>query len=260
MIWGQISSIIGIIVLAFLAFRHPFKPRIKDLIQVALLTSLSFVLALFSWMVPIMGFPALKIGLSQLPLMLVGYLYGPAWAFMAGFGSDVIELMSGTIATPFFGFTLNKVLVAMIPAFIVSRKSFASMRLEMGLVGILAVASLGYILSQSSITLNNVVTPLKWIDKSFVSAGVIVMTSLLMFGLFKIEKSPRANQHRAWLVSVMVVEFVVQLTLTPLWLYSMYGLPIVISIMVRVLKSLVMIPVNGFLGISSLSLLKRIKA
>lgn len=260
MIWGQIGSIIGIVSLAFFAFRHPFKPRIKDLIQVALLTSLSFVLALFSWMVPIMGFPALKIGLSQLPLMLVGYLYGPAWAFMAGFGSDVIELMSGTIATPFFGFTLNKVLVAMIPAIIVSRKSFASMRLEMGLVGILTVASLGYILSQSSITLNDVVTPLTWIDKSVVSAGIIVMTSLLMFGLFKIEKSPIAKEHRAWLVSVMVVEFVVQLTLTPLWLYSMYGLPIGISIMVRVLKSLVMIPVNGFLGISSLSLLKRIKA
>ena len=260
MIWGQISSILGIAVMAFIAFRKPFKPQLKPLIQVALLTALSFVLALFSWMLPIMGFPALKIGLSQLPLMVVGYVYGPTYAFLAGFSSDVIELMSGTIATPFFGFTLNKVLVAMIPALIAQRKSLTSVKWSTGIVLALSIAGLGYVFSQESVTLNEIVTPLTLLDKGVVAVGVVLMTTVLIVGLRWIEHSPKAKNHSSWIFSVMMVELVVQLTLTPIWLYSMYGLPIGVSIMVRVLKSLVMIPLNGFLGFSTLNLLKRLKA
>lgn len=261
MIYGQLFSGLVIVGLGVFVFRlKAFEYKTKTLIQVALLTLLSFVLALISWMIPVMGFPALKIGVSQLPLMLVGFMFGPAWAFLAGLSSDLIELLSGTITQPFFGFTLNKILVSMIPALIMMRKKPMSSKWIYAGLGLITVGALAYVLTRTEVKIGDVMVLVTSMNKVWVSLIILTLSSTLMGSVFLISKQTSSQFQTQWMVAVICVELLVQLTLTPIWLYAMFGLPIQISVFVRLIKAVFMIPLMSFLGIVSLRVLKRIKA
>ena len=92
----------------------------QKLVTVSLLTALSIVLArVFGLLVPIAGFPALKINFSNIPLIFTGIVYGPAAGFMAGAVSDVIGYMINPQGGAFFpGFTLSTALAGAVPGII----------------------------------------------------------------------------------------------------------------------------------------------
>jgi riboflavin transporter FmnP len=84
------------------------KFELKTMIIVSLMSLLSMVLAAYlSIMIPLFGFPSLKFGFSQLPIMISGALFGPWWGMVAGVLEDLLELASGTVVSPYIGFTLN---------------------------------------------------------------------------------------------------------------------------------------------------------
>lgn len=261
MIYGQIFSMLAIVVIGLGVFhRFPLKFEAKTLTQVSLWVVLSVVLGLISWMVPVLGFPALKIGLSQLPLMVIGLVYGPAWAFLAGIVTDAIELLSGTIALPFFGFTLNKILIAVIPAVLMQRKKPLNEAVLMTGIGFFGLSALGYVLTVTQVKLGEAMVSVDWVSRMGVATLILVLSLVLMGFVRRLKHRLSDLPLHEWVASVLLVELVVQLCLTPIWLFAMYGLPVQVSVAVRLIKSVVMIPVNVTLGTFILNLLKRLKA
>ncbi len=260
MIYGQIASGVGIFALAYLAFyKQGFKFEVSTLVKVSFLVLVSFVLALFSWFIPIMGFPAIKIGFSQIPLMLVGFLFGPSWGFLAGLSADMIELMSGTIVLPFFGFTLNKILIAMIPGIIRKYKEKANLYEIVVFVMALSAAAIAYVFTRESVTINDVLIAVNINTKIIVSLGITILSSALVYAIHAITKHEIFDYTYLWVFSVILVELAVNLTLTPIWLNIMYGLPISVSVTVRLLKIVLMIPFSAFIGLFSIRVLTKVK-
>lgn len=260
MLIGQIVSGLIIIVLGFLAFdKKPIQIELRTLIKVSILTGLSVILALFSWMIPMMGFPALKVGLSQLPLMLVGFLYGLPYAFIAGLSSDLIELLTGTIVSPFFGFTLNKILVAMIPAFVVSRfKNEKALHFIVAL-SVIATAAVVYVMSLSEVKIGESLQSVSLITQFLVILILLSLSIGLSLWVLKFKKTYAELKVLAFAQSVLWVEVIVNLSLTPIWLFVMYGLPIELSVLLRLIKTVVMIPLNFWVGLFLLRVLRKLK-
>lgn len=253
MVWfSQFISIAAIVlILVFVLRRYPLKTGIRPLASVALLTALSIALSFFSLMIPLMGVPSLKIGFSQLPLMIAGFLFGPSWGVLAGLTADLGELLLGVTGFPFFGFTLNKVLIGLIPGLIakcVREDDGLHHLLPQIILGALTIATLSYVSLTKELLIGDVVYHLDLKTRISIILVVLVFNALLMFGLQNLKKKYKAYPFIPWLLSVLCIEVIIQLCLTPLWLNIMYQLPLVISISVRIVKSYIMIFVNSLVG------------
>lgn len=260
MLVGQVLSSLFIVILGFISFyKSDFHFELRTLIKVSILTLLSVILALFSWMIPIMGFPAVKVGLSQLPLILVGYLFGLPYAFIAGLSSDIIELLTGSIVTPFFGFTLNKILVAMIPAFWVKWSKKDKPIYFLLSLSLILTAALVYVFSLNTVKIGDELQSVSLISKSVIAFGMLSLSLALSYLVLKFKDSYQDLKVIVFAQSVLWVEVIVNLSLTPIWLYAIYGLPIELSVMVRLIKTVLMIPLNFIVGLSLLRLLTKLK-
>lgn len=258
----QILSAVVILVIGVLLFRWD-KPniKIKTIAIVSLFVALSLVLSLFSWMIPLFGFPSLKVGLSQMPIMLVGFIFGPSWGFIAGLLEDMLELLTGTVAFPFFGFTLNKILIGVIPGltyrFVKSKNGFTK-QLPYILITIISISALIYVFSTQRVSLPDGDVVITMEMQLILSAFILLLVSTLVIGLRIITKQNEHAYLLNWVIGVILVEMLIQLTLTPLWLDIMYGIPFIVSVSVRLVKSVLMILVNTFIGHVLLRLINKI--
>ncbi len=81
------------------------KGRISthSLATVSLLCAISIILArVFGIVVPIAGFPALKLNFAFLPLIIAGMLYGPTAGMLCGLVSDLLGYMINPQGGAFF--------------------------------------------------------------------------------------------------------------------------------------------------------------
>ena len=90
------------------------------------------------------------------------------------------------------------------------------------------------------------------------SAFILLLVSTLVIGLRIITKQNEHAYLLNWVIGVILVEMLIQLTLTPLWLDIMYGIPFIVSVSVRLVKSVLMILVNTFIGHVLLRLINKI--
>ena len=262
----QIVTFLAIVVLGILTFKFfPLKITTKNLTLAAMLVVLSVALQFFSVMIPLFGFPSLRIDFLQLPLMVIGVLLGPTWAFISGIVQDVLGLVVTPTGFPFFGFMLNKVLVGMIPAVLFLKKdkinNITIHRVVMVLLGLFLVGALSYLWTTQQIIVEQSPIEITTTMKLMLSVVTIVLISTL--GMF-VQVSKKRYAHAAipvafWTLSVLLVEVIVQLILTPTWLSAMYGIPVLISFLVRVVKAAVMIPLMMFVGYGVLQLLNKIR-
>ena len=78
-VYVQVAAVLALVVIGYLTFRfNPLKLEIRSITFTAFMVMLSVVLSLLSIMIPLFGYPSLKIGLSQLPLMITGIFLGPS--------------------------------------------------------------------------------------------------------------------------------------------------------------------------------------
>jgi ECF transporter S component (folate family) len=103
----QIIAILAIVIIGFFVFKmDALHVTGEKLTIIAMFIALSVALQFFSLMIPLFGFPSMRIGFSQLPLMVIGVLFGPAWAFISGIVQDFL----GLIVTP-TGFPVLRIYV-----------------------------------------------------------------------------------------------------------------------------------------------------
>lgn len=262
----QALAILAILVIGFLTFKfNPLKLELRAITFTALMVMLSVVLSIFSLMVPMFGYPSLKIGLSQLPLMMVGLFFGPSWAFVAGLVEDVLELLTASIGFPFFGFTLNKILIAMIPALWMllpktKLKQFKYLPHTM-LVGFWALA-MGFVASINEVKIGKDLIQISLQTKLGILLMSTVLVGFMIVMLNVITKQYQRKSYRFsltdWVVIILLVELVVNLILTPIWLQTMYGIPFLLNVAPRLVKGTVMIQINIILGYFIINLIERL--
>ena len=252
-LFSQIASVLAIAFIGYISVKIS-KPKIqlKTLVMVSLLVGISVVLALLSWMIPLFGFPSLKIGFSQIPLMFIGFVFGPFWGFLGGLLADIFELLTGTIAFPFFGFTLNKVLVGFIPGLVVrivkTDDRYTRMWPTIAII-LISMLAMFYVFSTNQVKVDENVITVGLEIKLILSALIIFMMSGLLISLNIILKHQKNHYAFLWILALILVEMIVQLMLTPFWLDVMYGIPFIVSVSVRLIKAVVMIVINTMIGL-----------
>jgi ECF transporter S component (folate family) len=264
----QIIAVVAIVIIGFFVFKmDALHVTGEKLAIIAMFIALSVALQFFSLMIPLFGFPSMRIGFSQLPLMVIGVLFGPAWAFISGIVQDFLGLIVTPTGFPFFGFTLNKIIIGLIPALLFSKNIKWSPKVaymvSQGLLLSFLVGALTYLWMTPSIVSEGNVIEITTTIKLVFSAGSFLMIGAMMFFLNLLTKKYKKYENdfpiSVWAMSVVLVEVVVQLILTPLWLAIMYNIPVLISFLLRVVKATIMVPFTIVIGFGVLILMSRLR-
>lgn len=262
------QMILAVILIAFgfYVFRfYPFeKGNVKNLVIATVFIILTAILKRLTIMVPLFGTESLKIGFEYLPLMLAGFYLSPSYAYLVGLCCDVIGLILVPTGFPFLGFTLGTITTCVVPSLVKEHvKELKSEWIERGtiiLIGVLGLGASLYIYNMSDVTISETVYVLKIIDKILL-IGLCLGLSVLFIGLMIFLRNRinivEAKVFSTWMLCVILVEVIVTLCMTPLWLDIMYGIPFVVSLCIRVIKLCVVIPIEIFVGYTLIQLLNK---
>lgn len=263
----QYIAIISAALIALVLITHfTTKARfdLKTMIIISFMSLLSLILAMFlSLTIPLFGFPSLRFGFSQLPIMLAGALFGPWWGLIAGVLEDLLELASGFIAIPYIGFTLNKALLGLIPGlvFLLAKRNPKQLKFYIiSSITLMVGASIMFILNTKSVTASQVTYILDWPIKTILISLllVIVPATWLIYRQLK-AKAIQQTHFQAWLLTVILIEIIVNVILTPIWLKNMYGIPFEIQVIIRTIKASFFVVLNTFLAYFIYRSLQRIR-
>lgn len=260
-----VSQIVCLLVLVGLGVyvnrKYPLRLQLKPMILVSLFVVIALALSYFSIMIPLFGFPSLKIGVSQIPLMCIGIVFGPTYAFLAGILYDVLGLIVTPTAFPFLGFTLNNVLIGVIPA-LWYQQSFTSKQILrfvniFGLLG--TIIFLGYLWLYT-----NTAT---FVEKygmmtNFMRLGITVLFVVFIVVVLWIGNRWILNKNDDelcnWLSCLIVVEVFLHLLLSPLWLEIMYAIPYMVNLFLRMVKTIIVIPLFTVVGMPIVKMVKKL--
>lgn len=89
----------------------------KNIVSCGLLAGISIILTrVFSYTIPIAGFPALRIGFGDIPVIISGMLFGPVAGALTGTVSDVLGFMINPMGAFYIpGMTISAALRGFIP-------------------------------------------------------------------------------------------------------------------------------------------------
>lgn len=264
----MIQVILGciIVLLGFFVFKfYPLeKGNTKKMVMAAIFVMLTVIFKRLAIMIPLFGVESFKIGFEYIPLMIAGYLLGPSYAFMVGLTSDLLGLIAVSTSFPFLGFTLGTILVSVIPSLVKTHLKKINEglveKIAIALVAILAIGASLYIYFMTTIVIEKVTYVVGTKEKAILIALCLV-SAILIIAITKLIRK-RINNYEGkifstWLLSVVLVELVVTLILTPTWLQIMYNVPYFVSLCVRVVKECVILPIEIFIGYTLVQILQR---
>ncbi|MEG0520721.1 MAG: folate family ECF transporter S component [Erysipelotrichaceae bacterium] len=262
----MLAQIISAVVLGLLFFilikKYPLEIKTRPMVLVAFVVILSTILSSLSIMVPLFGFPSVRVGFAQLALVVGGSMLSPSWAFICGVSADIVGVMMAPSGPPFLGFTLNSALACLIPSLWYQYKGKISDKNMMKIVSItlfvLGALAIGYILSLSSVTIKQEVFVLSGLLKLGLTLLIIFMIASMILVLYWMRnhmEQSNAHSFAMWIMCVILIEVSINFALTPIWMQVMYGIPWFMSLFVRILKSCIIIPLNSFVGFSVLKVM-----
>ncbi|MEF9961699.1 MAG: folate family ECF transporter S component [Erysipelotrichaceae bacterium] len=262
----MLAQIISAVALGFIFFivmkKYPLKMKTQHMVIVAFVVIVSTILSSLSIMVPLFGFPSVRVGFAQLALVVGGSMLSPSWAFICGVSADIVGVMMAPSGPPFLGFTLNSALACLIPSLWYQYKGKISDKNMMKIVSItlfvLGALAIGYILSLSSVTIKQEVFVLSGLLKLGLTLLIIFMIASMILVLYWMRnhmEQSNAHSFAMWIMCVILIEVSINFALTPIWMQVMYGIPWFMSLFVRILKSCIIIPLNSFVGFSVLKVM-----
>ena len=231
----------------------PMNANIFYLVASALFVAISVILAQFRFYIPLFGFPSVRFSISEIPIFLVGSLFGPVYGAMVGFASDIISFMLTSSGAYHFGFTLNSILVGFIPGvvFYWIRKKDLSITFGKAntlLAGVALIGALIYINFIGIHELDEVIVIMGMPINVILSILMILLVIALSFVVVKLKKN-YSSQGTFYSIDKFIFiacmnYIAINLILTPIWLLQLYNIPIVASVSVRIFKSLIDVPLQ----------------
>lgn len=266
----QVVAGILIILLGIFIYRHfPLKANGKMMILGALFIILSLIVSVFSIKIPLFGFESLRIGFTQVMLVVGGSLIAPGYAFIMGIVYDLLGLLVNPTSFPFLGFTLGNILVCVIPSLWyhsskTKKLSDHNMMIAVDLsLVILCILSILFIVVTDEVKINSSLVPFDMMMKIAAGTICVSVSSILILVLHFIKnKMPESSLHDLtnWMMVVLLIEVCIQFACTPIWLQVMYGIPWAASLFIRIVKACVMIPLNVLIGYNILKVVRKFKS
>ena len=254
----QVIVFLVMMLLFFITFkRDNTKITIKEMTIITLLCVLTAVLSKTLSIKFPPAQPIFVISFASAIAITIGVLFSPKMALIAGLITDLIGLMlapaSGDNSMPFLGFTLTAMLACYIPSILIRvTKGKKQATLHLIVIGILlsslAIAAL-YLFNTQSISIdqnqNDLTDSLRYAilgSLVLIAIGIIVINYIMNK---KVNPIKNLNITTTQLtVIVLAVEIVCHIILTSLWINIMYGVPYMIAAGTRVIKALLMLPLN----------------
>lgn len=257
----QIISI-GVIVLiaGAILIRNKEEISIFKIILTGLFLAIALIISMFSVPIVFVG-SQVVVRFSQMVLIVLGAALGPVYGLVGGIGYDVLNLLLKPLGSYYVGFSLNNILVTAIPAFIFMRLKKKSPKFNVGVLSFVSLSYLVYIITVLLLFLNvSSVSDLNataLAQKGLIFLIVFLIVTVIAFIVIKKKGITLDNDFILLMISTILVEFIIQGFLTPLWLSDMAKTPILISMQIRAIKGIPMVFINTFLGYPILKLVRR---
>lgn len=228
----------------------------RSLAAVSLLCAISIILArVFGIVVPIAGFPALKLNFAFLPLIIAGMLYGPAAGMLCGLVSDILGYMINPQGGAFFpGFTISTALCGMIPGLLENMvNKFRKIPLKLlNSIFIFLLSGAFFTVLAATKTLYFAAgqlhygqRPLSW--GVVILAGLAIIAYILMpYIISRKYKSKYQMIDRVYFI-VTITYVIVAILLNTFFLSYYFGKGFLVFLPVRILTAYIMIPLNTLL-------------
>jgi ECF transporter S component (folate family) len=220
---------------------------VRKITLAALLVAISIVLTrFFGIVIPLGGFPSLSLDLGSVPIVLSGIVLGPIFGGIVGFSSDLVGFNINPRGGIFhFGFMLNAILTGVIPGLIFM--FFKNKNLKFTKIAIISIL---YILGTYYFV----------VIRAADSTAIKLLSNTLLFivasSIIIVDYKIKNKQLKLVIFTVLIVEVFVFIALTPIWLYQLYELPYFISVLSRVFRAILLVPIKTVLIYQSLKILK----
>jgi len=231
------------------------------LVKAGLLAGLSIVLTrAFSFMIPLAGLPALRIGFGSLPVIIAGILFGPLVGGAVGVVADLIGFMINPMGGAYFpGFTVSAALNGVIPGLVYLgiRKIKRPMNFNVinGIaiiafaLGVVSVMVDKEVLTRSSSGLLYNGAPLSYV---MIFLYAVLVACFVALPVILTHRNNRKEEEAIYsldkiIFTVTMQYFVVSLTLNTLWLSIMFQKGFLIFLPGRILAGFVMIPLTSMI-------------
>lgn len=218
------------------------KNNTQKLIFTGLLITIGIILSQFVSL-PIPPSQAIiKIGIGDLPLMLISLLFGPLIGLFSGFiQNNLGYFIWGAQTGPYhFGFVLNSMLFGALPSLIFGMKLIKDKvykYINIGIAAVFLILSITLIFNIQFITENTYITS----RFENLTPGLIylliatsIFSSLSMLIFFILRKQQDHHHKIIFIVTILLI--ITSIILTPLWVMQLYSIPYVLQLPLRIIK------------------------
>ncbi len=242
----------------------------RALVGASLLTAISIVLTrVFSFILPLAGLPALRIGFGEIPIIISGIIYGPLLGGITGALADLIGVMVNPQGAFFPGFTLSSILWGAIPGVLYSLIKKNKFRFNFNVINgmVLTIIAVGIVF----VLFDNKVLAMKngayyMYDKPM--HLIYAVLYVLIVALFitipfiitrngKIKNDVYSLDKIAFMITIPYI--IISLGLNTLWLSIMFKKGFLILLPGRILAGLIIIPLHTTIVYTILKSFKHIK-
>lgn len=218
----------------------------KVITRISLLIAISIVLSKFlGIMLPIAGFPSVRISFGHVPIIICSILYGPKAGFVCGFLSDYLGSLLGSNSSAFIPglgvlFSISSGLVGMLPAFVLTyiRKDYKT--LELIVTAFFTIALLVILIIKNKMNLITV-------------SGTIILLFFVFFIIPKIisrsfnNKNKIENFNRIYF-AVAITRIITSVFLNTFFISILFDQSFLIFLPARIVSNFIMIPLLSFVS------------
>ncbi|WP_058486648.1 folate family ECF transporter S component [Defluviitalea phaphyphila] len=230
----------------------------KILVACGLLTGISIVLTrMFSYVIPLGGLPALRIGFGSIPITISGILFGPIAGALTGGVADLLGFMINPMGGPYIpGMTITAMLGGFLPGIIYWGIRKYNIKINFNIINIIFITLLAigtfYIL-----LFKNGSLPLFFVIIYGIVALIFIMLPILLSNIISREDSLYSFDKILFVITVKY--FINSLLLNTFWLSITYNKGFLVFLPGRIIAGLVMIPLRSFIIFALTKVFKYIK-
>ncbi len=222
--------------------------KLRDTIFAGLLVAIGIVLtSILSISYP-PNSTIIRFGIGYLPLILISIILGPKTGFFSAiiqdiFGYLIYMWIFGPSGPFYIGFTFNAILFGVVPGILVRLKmekinifKFINIGLFVVLaaMGIWGLVNVEWIIQLIEDKLSADMSFQPWVIYFMLILGEVGILSML---IFTIAKRSEDEMSQRMIFSVIVLQIVVTLILTPLWVTDLYAIPYLPQLPLRIIKT-----------------------
>lgn len=235
-----------------------FHVSTASLVKAGLLAAISIVLTrVFSFIIPLAGMPALRIGFGTIPLMISGILFGPIIGGLTGLVADLLGYAINPMGGAFFpGFTLSAALNGILTGllfhtFKIHKKKSNYTVVNFIVIMMFLIVILGIMLTSGVIIfVDGRATVAEPLAMFIMSLAYVLAIAFLVFPAIapkkmKVKESAYGYDKIAFAVTFDYL--LVSLVLNTKWLSMLYGKGVIAFLPGRIVAGIAIIPIYTFI-------------